>query len=218
MTRGEIPLYRGIKKGGDILYGDSSNIERKSSNTTNHYTLLFSEILSSWQNYPKRNRSFICTSDKSYAQEYGSLYSVFPVGDPILGICPRNDMWHSFSSIFSEITVFNRMLEQIADMLDISTEVTKENLLNLFNRIDKLSEKDIMTIMSNFGVRHQQYFLHNFMESDYETFLDYIDNVMSPEKNHFERISFSQYIDNYTSFIDREIWFSGPSFFMISDH
>ena len=84
-TRGDVPLYRGIKSRTDVLYGDSSENERKSANTTNHYTILFSEILPSWRSYPRRDRSWICTSDEYNAASYGSLYNVFPVGDPILG-------------------------------------------------------------------------------------------------------------------------------------
>ena len=66
---------------------------RKSANTSNYYTVLFSDILPSWKKFPRRDESWICTTSFNEAVGYGKVYGVFPLGDPLLGICPKQDMW-----------------------------------------------------------------------------------------------------------------------------
>jgi hypothetical protein len=65
---------------------------RKSQNTSNQYTLLFSN-LPSWKDYPKRNRSLICTTSVSIAKGYGRTFLVLPLDGAKIGVCPGQDMW-----------------------------------------------------------------------------------------------------------------------------
>lgn len=68
---------------------------RVSENTSNYYTLWMSNH-QSWSAYPPRNRSFICGADVATSRPYGNVYWAIPLGNPTIGICPENDIWHSF--------------------------------------------------------------------------------------------------------------------------
>jgi hypothetical protein len=63
-------IWRGVPSNRKILVVDPTKVERKAANTTNYMNLLQSN-LPSWQDYPRRNRSLVCSADSSYA----SLYS-----------------------------------------------------------------------------------------------------------------------------------------------
>ena len=52
-------IYRGVRNNPIYDYYTMTSGIRTSQNLTNMYTILMSEILPSWREYPKRNRSFI---------------------------------------------------------------------------------------------------------------------------------------------------------------
>lgn len=52
------------------LFKGNKSFVRKSANTSNHYTIMFSELLPSWKNIPKRNKSLICSTSVSDAYGY----------------------------------------------------------------------------------------------------------------------------------------------------
>lgn len=54
----------------DFYLFKGKNVIRSSANTSNHYTVLFSELLPSWKNIPKRNRSLICSTSADDAFAY----------------------------------------------------------------------------------------------------------------------------------------------------
>ena len=110
------------------------------------------------------------------------------------------------------------MLQHTADLLDIDRQASKDNLTSLFHKIDELfrDEEDVDAIERNFASNEQKRFLHGFLENNHSSFVEYVNDVLSPDKNHFQKISFSEYLENYTSFHSNEIWFSGPSYFMRS--
>ena len=54
-------LYRGYKSSQKYLHIDSNKSERKSANTSNHYTVLIDTFLDDI--FPLRSKSIICTND-----------------------------------------------------------------------------------------------------------------------------------------------------------
>ncbi len=73
----------------------------------NLYTRLFSGVLPSWQDYPPRNRSFICTSSTEKAVWFATplvtietwennIYAVLPRNGADIAICPVSDIWSAF--------------------------------------------------------------------------------------------------------------------------
>lgn len=68
---------------------------RKSANTDNYYTLLVDHD-PAWSDYPPRSASVICSNQTWNAKSYGDVYVVLPEGDPIVGVCAKQDFWYSF--------------------------------------------------------------------------------------------------------------------------
>ena len=93
-------IYRGIRseKYKNFLEATPNNSIRRSANEkTNIYTLLASDILESWRNFPKRSKSVICSTNLYTAKSYGDGYVVIPQNNAVFGVCPEDDMWFSFS-------------------------------------------------------------------------------------------------------------------------
>ena len=63
-----VRLYRSSADNGMVDL--ATPFFRTSAGTGNEYTLLISEILPSWRNYPKRNYCIICAGNRSSAEEY----------------------------------------------------------------------------------------------------------------------------------------------------
>lgn len=87
-------LFRGNWNLRNKYYHFTGNYTRKSANTTNHYTKLFSEELSSWSAYPKRNKSLICTTYKNGAAAFGNVYQIIPYdSSKPFGAAGESDFW-----------------------------------------------------------------------------------------------------------------------------
>lgn len=83
--------------------------KRASQNTSNYYTILISHLLPSWKDFPKRDSSFICTTDPDMARRYGSgtFFIVFPENGANLGVCSASDFWYSFENQLEDMAISN---------------------------------------------------------------------------------------------------------------
>ena len=110
-------IYRGMGWNSDQDY-DMNIITpgiRESTNTSNEYTMWMSNH-PSWKAYPKRNKSFICSSTYSYAGEFGRTHWLIPLKDAVIGVCPEKDLWQSFWTALGEGTSandFNHFLNEV---------------------------------------------------------------------------------------------------------
>ena len=107
-----IVIYRGSETyQEDILYIDPTTrtTDRKSANTYNYYTLWMSNNLQ-WAEYPKRNRSLICSTNYRNAKIYGVVKIVVPLIDCKIGICPKFDLWKSFNLVNEDLEDLNSWL------------------------------------------------------------------------------------------------------------
>jgi hypothetical protein len=199
-------IYRGDRGSFDIQYIIPGN--RKSQNTHNHYTELFSNILESWKDFPKRNHSIICTNSLSYAKHYRSnIYKVFPKNGTKLGICSANDIWDSFR-VFLE--------PMIKCDLDFD--------LSMFNSIVdtimyKYGYEDINTFISDFKNKNKKEMprtdafntLYNLLYDNKDNLYNFLNNGFDPYKNGLKLIN----INDYSSVPhDREVWFDGECIFV----
>lgn len=141
MNDSDVWIYRGDSNLINAAYVSYSKnrSERKSANTTNEYTYLFSEILDSWKKYPKRNKSIICSTSEKYAADYGNVYYVIPFDKTSIGICPQSDLWTSFKKgldkIFNNTTYIslnnlNMYLRTIFYFDDNNSEIKNKKILN----------------------------------------------------------------------------------------
>lgn len=200
-------IYRGINVGGGLLYGDSSKHIRKSANTKNYYTLLFDHILPEWKSFPKRSRSFICSNDfDSHGHSYN--YTVYPTDDPLIGICPKGDMWVSFKNI--ELNNVRWWFEEIARLYVISVNDNISSIRNFINEVDnKWVDINNSKEFKNTFIGH----ISGIMDIDlrqFNTFTEFLRWLFDPVRNRFEVKRLSE-ITKLNG--EHEIWFSGPAYF-----
>jgi len=206
-------IYRGveIKSEGYLLYGDSRLTERVSANTDNYYTQIIDNILPEWEKFPKRSRSFICTNEHFDAMAMGRPYRVYPVGDPLIGICPYSDLWISFKHI--HLGKFARMFEEIEKELGIV--VNDKDLGSIKNFIKYANENfdKIIKIIK----KYVQETYPNTIE-DKKSFMEVLEWILDPISNSFRLARLSQIPALYNGLNDHEheFWFSGPAYFVSS--
>ena len=192
--------------------------KRKSENTGNFYTKLFSDVLESWKEFPKRNNSFICSTNYNTAVNYGAnnIFCVFPENNVKIAICPKRDMWLSFkNSIGTDLDLFNNrfyrtLTAYIPEYLDMF-----EDAITQYDSNDKIFEIFAAleeNIKRNKQVREQLdddvIIVKNFIEPviNGEHLYDYFNRALDPIANGFELISSFDKIYNYDN---NEVWFSG---------
>lgn len=215
-------IYRGTPNQNAIVYVDPTTSERASRNTTNQYNLLFSYVLPSWKNWPKRSRALICSGDYNTASSYsygGLPYIVLPLDDPMVGICPDYDFWDSFEinpNTFNDLFVdfyktftliFRREYPNIkwpASTNDL------ESLLQAIQLIEKLSAEDPQTMAkviddfesSKYGASRRKTLGKILSSGD---IINQLSKFFDPRKNGFKLTQYSSYQATTT-----EVWLSAP--------
>lgn len=236
-------LYRGTHNTKLIhnavsLYG-FDDTERKSANTNNIYnSLVSSGILKSWEMYPKRNKSFICTNSKTYASDYGSVMCVIPPDNTKLGLCPSFDFWYSFKTNLEQIGIdsmdeFNSILSLFVDIVlnDDSvyelgykdTQYIKNEFLKCSAKISELGKDKFLARVQRELSSIGDVWGHNdivlkftkaiIKHSSQLDFIGFLNDILSPQANDFSVIDYTQ-IDSGEQ---RELWFTGNALF-ISDY
>lgn len=117
ILKSDAKIYRGATgtiKPYQLVHGAAGH--RKSANTSNHFTVIFDETMPA-KGFPARSKSLICTSDQNKADNYGSLYRVFPYDGVKIGVCPDQDMFDTKLTFHDGETMrINRMNYEFQDM------------------------------------------------------------------------------------------------------
>ena len=100
-----LAFYKG---GGRIYRGDQSQENHLAAIVTpgtrvsitgpNVHTKLMSDVLPSWSEYPKRNKSTICIADRGYAKAFAKTFTfcIFPKNNTTIGMCDERDIINDF--------------------------------------------------------------------------------------------------------------------------
>ncbi len=205
-----LQLFRGIPITDDFAFGDSSKLNRKSAYAGNYYTIIIDNFLPEWKTYPKRSKSFICSNDSAMAGSYGNTYKVYPVGDPIVGVCPKHDFQISFGpAIIWQLEPIFRLIS----LLLFKSDQYNDSYSNIERSIVESDKNwDILTNNINFNSAILQYL--GVSSAKFDSFSELLAYVFSPSRNDFNCVKLSQ-LKKYVDRDDpREIWFSGPSYFV----
>lgn len=195
-------LYRGMKNTGNVIAGDSKGMTRKSSGGNEYLNILVDYILPEWKPFPRRYESFICTTNIDWAEEFGDIYYVIPVGSPTLGISSHYDFWYSFSNggfIGDTIDLLNNIFELLStEPVELSPSVeTFKKYANLIDRVDVLPAAHENTKMLFDDIKKypsvMEYFEHAFSTNGFEL------SKEIPDSN------------------DEEVWFSGKAIFVLAE-
>jgi hypothetical protein len=147
-------IFRGMRFTTQIVIGDSEHMIRKASGTKNTINSL-TTILPSWEGWPKREKSFICTNSPSTANYYSSTYGnaavyvVIPLQTNAIAVCNYSDFWTSVpnfeSSLYMSLPSFNSLLDIMVEtaetIFNSKFRYYDSNPTLLLNTIDQLVEK-----------------------------------------------------------------------------
>lgn len=191
-------VFKGMEDDGEFFEVDPKLYGRRSANTRNYYTTLF-DNLESWKGYPKRSRSLICTTSSHIASGYGSVFLVIPFDGARFGVCPRNDIWSSFSKLVLSLDSFCDYFYSFGINED-SFEDMLEGIVN--NRQEMIDKSDIAWQTRNSeGLRQ-------IIQSavDVTSLKRELNKILGPRTNGFELAS----IGNLPS--GREVWTDSKSY------
>ena len=184
------------KYGYDFGIINPKRFERKSANTSNHYTLLI-DNLPEWKQYPKRSRSVICSVDVPQSPGSENVYYVFPVKGSKVGVCPRGDIWWSFQKTLGKDYLLNTwniyfgyLLNFLLDglrMFDVSWDVLKTAIVSA-NKIRDKSYDDFLAYIYSFR-RHLKdpEWSKSFFEG--EDLLKLLRRIFDPRTNGFKLVT-----------------------------
>lgn len=213
-----------------LFYGDSSSFSRKSANTQNYYTVLIDKFLSEWNKFPNRGKSWICSTNKHTADTYNinKLFRVYPVGNPIIGICSLSDMWDSFANYLGGSTLhdFNQgfyflqkehsykitpgdSYSAITKTIEFFDEIF-ENEIN--DKINPSKDSIRRYILDQLYVSNKK--IDEFIRNKYG-FFECLTHILDPEENGFTVCKLSELksiLDEGAGY-NKEVWFSGPAYF-----
>lgn len=180
--------------------------ERRSKNTYNYYTIMFSEILDSWKDYPKRNKGIICSNSLTISQNYGKIFIVIPFDNTKIGVCSQDDIWHSFNKSFNKINFFGdlstfnykffKSLDIIDDKQSIETFIKNTSLEEFLELIEIKNVKIDISIKNHYNKN--------------EKLIDIYNDLFNLKKNDFSIVKKIKDISNK----EVELWFDGSCVFI----
>lgn len=134
-------IFRGMKETSRLIFGDGNQLNRKSANTANTVNFLTS-VLPSWQGWPVRTKSFICSSVERGADGYGSLYCVIPLENQnVAWLKSTIDFWDAYQyadkkmSKVGNIPNFNRFIEKFSETASKKNINTRKELFTCLKEI-----------------------------------------------------------------------------------
>lgn len=186
----------------------SSRKERKSANTSNHYTLLIDKFLNCWKGWPKRSKGLICSTDEDKAVRYTSGYTysdiliMVPYDNTPIAVCPAYDIFDSFHVLqkygLDYMSMLNSMLSYIG-IEDTESSIKKGLSLPINDFLDMLNRGAIYAYtakkLEKDGIREK-----------YKTLKDWLEDVMDPKKNDFKLVTSNNALPP-----NREVWFDGSA-------
>lgn len=201
-------IFRGVQSmDKETLYVKPSKHIRSSRNTENYYTWLL-EFLPSWEKYPKRSRSIICSSDPRSADGYGTVYEVIPKNEALIGVCPESDFWRSFPRIMIrwgiyDMDYFNSRLSELCSIFGIKLEdiTDREGFKNNLDKLPVDKSRLLDSIKSwNWDKRKV---ISDLEQNFHGNWIEYFDDLFDPEINGFTLQQAFQFHINGKA---REVW------------
>lgn len=224
------PIYRGfvsdskkIPKSWYVIEPSKHERISKGDAKGNVYTLLI-DSLPEWKNFPKRSKSMICSTNYSYAGNFGGPRLVIPFDGAKWGVCKDNDIWHSFNHAKDVLGIYrideiNRELIDTVESLyywvdEISKPLKKFNVKKviqskdpkeLWDFLEVLNSviKQVETDVKDYRVYNKPVLLHSFVvfKKKYGSIQKMIGAALNPEYNEFELMTNKDTLPE-----DREVW------------
>lgn len=212
-------VFRGLPRSQFhlLLTVDPSQQERRSANTSNEYTWLMS-TLANWQEYPKRSRSIVCTTAKSKALQYGTIYVVLTDIEAKFGVCPTRDIWESFPAMkrigIGDLHTFNKLLG-IPLLTNFKYRDTTKSYDTFIEALRKLN--DLFTQAKNES-KELPFYIYElyYYEGGKLSFVEWIASILSPERNGFSTMTYRELRARRPG--SREVWTDASTLLVNADY
>lgn len=226
----KIFIFRGTSSNKNRLPIEIRNnpIDRISANTSNEFTLIVDNVISSWKNFPKRSESFICSTSKSTAESYGHAHLVFPLKNTKIGICSNSDMWNSlnrisdlsdggsvveFNEVFNSINInSSKILSKPVNNMVTASDIN-DVIMSVQSIIDNGKIHDLASLV-NKDVIDIYYDLINKFLFHSNNFKKNLEWILDSKANDLELKRISDISDFSKDYSSREVWFSAPAAFL----
>ena len=148
-------IYRGMENTGALVLGSGNDMERRAANTQNYVNTLVDYILPAWSDFPKRSKSFICSTSLQDAENFGDrIFVVIPLEGQKIAFSPSSDFWEAFDW---DVDSLNAMLASFfhkaakAGYIDqkytkLVNHIPPQELQALIKRLSMLSNEEIKDI------------------------------------------------------------------------
>ncbi len=202
----KIVFHRGTNERMDDLSSvcDSRRgADRVSLHAAGNFYTAFLEHEKDWSAAP-RHKSFICSTDREQAGQYGNVYDVYPFDDAVIGICPAEDFQWSFdlgdleqANISHLAAVNHYLINETEELLGESAAEKLNDPKKVLDILDQIETKilqienfdgDIMRDIKDFLIKNKPtsvraYFseLFNFKKNGFELSTGKNLNVMHGE-------------------------------------
>lgn len=192
----DAPLWRGFKNHSEEVFAAWPETgERKSQNTTNHYT----EILANspyMRGWPSRSNSFICSS--SFIGAYGFAggrqpHVLFPFDNVEIAVCPKSDLWNSTVTI-PQLKINKAHIEDVNGFLKVKLGLP-DNFAGMVATLRDPTSRCCRELLPKFGIAPDK-------------LIPILFDAYSPDKLGFELMSIAEFSSTHID--DRECWVGGP--------
>jgi len=198
-----VAIYRGSEtySRADVMLTDPTarTTARKSAMRIGNYYTLWMDNSPKWREYPKRSRSLICCTDRSYAGSYGTVRVVIPLVNTKIGVCLTVDIWRSFRKSVSSLGDFSDWLQ------DKLSKVSKHDPKNL-------TYTELLHLLGNMEVPKEKIYTFTNQEllSNATNGVKLMDEIFDPDANSFWLTDWN----NFKPAGPREVWLSAPCLLM----
>lgn len=226
-----ICIYRGCHDKDPVIgheYVVATPGLRKSQNTTNEYTMLMSDVLPAWKEYPKRTRSFICTNSidrvDNYVRNLEDAFLVLPKNGAKIGVCPKGDLWFSFKNGgIDNLNYFNLAMNKICDYVYLYSNLEKKYEYDMGTPkglIKILQSASLFDAMNNHGIypfidkmidKCSDEFFSDENPSDVSMY-QCVEKCLDPTLNGFQLMSTSDM--SWESYNNEEVWTDSKCLFI----
>lgn len=216
-----VKIIRGLRTNDATNIFYSKPVKRWSRDNYNYYNLIMDNH-PSWAQYPKRNKSFICSLNK--LQMSNIEYFVIPEDGSTWGVAPKSDILQSFNEGIKkyitdgyDIDMFFNDLSYIycdihqQELNDTNYRIFKNQLLNFdLKKLKDEYEKIKKSEFKYFKFKRLEYFFNKSNDNVFKKIID----IINPKINNFKLLSYKELYNDMENLSINECWTDSPCLFI----
>ena len=204
-------LYRGMKDSGNVVLGDAAHVERGSAFSLPYVNWYVDFIDPRWSAFPKRTKSFICTTEKLYANGYGKAYFVIPLEGQNMAVTPGTDFFVGFKTNgLVSVSKLNDVLSNAFYERKLDPK-TPQELKSAIEKLDVDIAKSPYDFKQEFKGITDPYQLEVASDiADEEGIIKYLNKVVEPSK--FELTNSIPKVHSAEIWMEGKVLFLHPQF------